>query len=43
MKYDKKYFNDLHDIKGPTILEDQNILEQEMGFKYRKGIGELLD
>ena len=41
IKYDKTYFNDLHDTKGPEILEEQHTLEENMGFKFRKGIGEL--
>ena len=42
MKYDKKHFTELHETTGPVVLEDQTILETNMGFKYRKGIGELL-
>ena len=42
MIYDKKYMNKLRETKGSELLEDQIILEDNMGFKYRGGIRELL-
>ena len=42
MAYDKKAFETLHTAEGPTLIEDQVQLAEEMGFKYRTGIGELL-
>ena len=40
MRYEKKYLTEIHDKKGPELIEDQLTLESEMGFKYRQGKGE---
>jgi len=42
MAYNKTTFAKIHDIKGPDLIEDQILLTEEMGFKYRSAIGELL-
>ena len=38
MKYNKKYFAELHDAKIPELIEDQRKLETDIDFKFGKGI-----
>ena len=40
--YDKTTFAKIHDIKGSDLIEDQILLTEETGFKYRSSIGEIL-
>ena len=40
-RYDKKYYNDLHESVGPELVEDQTIPQKKTGFKFQQGICEL--
>lgn len=42
MKYDNTSYTNLHNTKGPDLIEDQIKLAEEIDFKYRSAIGELL-
>ena len=42
MKIDKQYINEPHSTEGPSVLEDQAGLVNQIGFKCRSGVGKLI-